>query len=54
VIKTVAAREEVDKSNLTPHDEIIEPEARNTACRTNSACVTFEYHGYVGAITGDN
>ncbi len=55
VIEAVAAREGVDPTTLTdPLCEAIDPEALNTMCRTSTVRVTFEYHGYLITIDGDN
>jgi hypothetical protein len=51
----VAASEEVDVCALTePLYKSIDPDGLNAVCSTSTVRVTFEYHGYLVTIDGDN
>jgi hypothetical protein len=55
VIEAVAARESIEPLDLTePLCKAIDPDGLNTVCCSSPVHVTFEYHGYLVTIDGDN
>ena len=55
VIKAVANEEGIDSRALTdPLFEAIDPGALDAICHNSSVRVSFEYHGYLVTVDGEN
>jgi hypothetical protein len=55
VIEAVATHDEIDPLDVTPPlCEAIDPDGLNAVCRTSSVRVSFQYHGYLVTIDGEN